>query len=155
MTGLRRVVAFDRTDPSRRARKARQPAPRTPRIPRIARLVALALRFDALLRSGNVENLATLARLAHVSQPRLTQILNLSLLAPDIVETLLHLRDVESGRETLHERVMRVVASEPDWARQRRLFDAISRSAHRRLQQCGNEEEAGRARRGNSEVCSR
>jgi hypothetical protein len=155
MTSLRRVVAFDRFDPSRRPRKTTQPGSRAPRVPRIARLVALALRFDELLRNGRVENLTALAKLAHVSQPRLTQILNLTLLAPDIIETLLHLRDVESGRETLHERALRVVASKPNWSCQRRLFDAISRRAGRRLRQCANEEEAGQTSGGNSAVRGR
>ena len=52
------------------------------RIPRIARLMALAIRFDHLIASGQVVNQAQLARLGRVSRARVTQIMNLVLLAP-------------------------------------------------------------------------
>ena len=47
------------------------------RIPRISRLMALAIRYDGLLRDGTVRDQTELAKLAHVTQPRMTQILNL------------------------------------------------------------------------------
>ena len=52
------------------------------RIPRISKLMALAIRYDRLLREGVVSDSAELARLAKVTQPRITQILNLLHLAP-------------------------------------------------------------------------
>lgn len=52
------------------------------RVPRISRLMALAIRFDQLIRDGVVEDQAQLARLGHVSRARLTQITNLLALAP-------------------------------------------------------------------------
>jgi hypothetical protein len=56
----------------------------TGKIPRIARLMALAIHFDRLIREGMVKDVTELAQLAHVTQPRMTQILNLNHLAPDI-----------------------------------------------------------------------
>ncbi|MEM6855415.1 MAG: hypothetical protein AAF593_13495, partial [Planctomycetota bacterium] len=47
------------------------------RVPRVAKLMALAIRFDDLLRTGKVRDMSELARLAHVTQPRMTQIMNL------------------------------------------------------------------------------
>ena len=47
------------------------------RTPRVAKLMALAIRFDQLIQSGEVANRSELARLGHVSQPRVTQIMNL------------------------------------------------------------------------------
>ena len=73
---------------------AAEPRP-TGRIPRIAKIMALAIRCDQLLRSGAIPDASALARLAKVSQPRMTQILNLTLLAPDIQERLLFLAPVE------------------------------------------------------------
>ena len=61
------------------------PSPLGP-VPRITRLMALAIEFDRLLRAGQVASQAELARLGHVSRTRLTQIMNLTLLAPDIQE---------------------------------------------------------------------
>ena len=68
------------------------------RIPRISKLMALAIRYDRLLREGVVADQTELARLAKVTQPRMTQIMNLLHLAPDIQEELLHLPRVTSGK---------------------------------------------------------
>ena len=54
------------------------------RIPRIARLLALALHYEQLLQQGVVRDYAQLARREQVSRARITQIMNLRLLAPDI-----------------------------------------------------------------------
>jgi hypothetical protein len=54
------------------------------RVPRISRLMALAIHLDQLLRAGKVKDLAEVARLGHVTRARLTQIMNLLNLAPEI-----------------------------------------------------------------------
>ena len=54
------------------------------RLPRITRLMALAIHFDGLVQSGAVSNYAELARLGNVTRPRVTQIMNLLNLAPEI-----------------------------------------------------------------------
>ena len=56
------------------------------RVPRISRLMALAIRFDRLLHDGVIADQAKLARLGHVTRARVTQIINLLSLAPDIQE---------------------------------------------------------------------
>lgn len=96
-------------------------------VPRVARLVALAHRFDALLRAGAVADLADVARLAGVSRPRVTQIMNLLLLAPDIQEALLDLPRTVAGHDAVTERDLRRIASEPLWDRQRALWDRVAR----------------------------
>jgi len=53
--------------------------PQPGRVPRLARLMALALRFEQLLRSGVVANYRQLASLGHVSPARISQIMNLLL----------------------------------------------------------------------------
>jgi hypothetical protein len=67
------------------------------RVPRVAKLMALAIRFDRLIREGKVADRSELARLAHVTQPRMTQIMNLLHLAPDIQEDILFLPPVTEG----------------------------------------------------------
>jgi hypothetical protein len=96
-------------------------------IPRISRLMALAIRFERLLRDGRVADFSELARLGHVTQPRITQILNLTLLAADIQEALLFLPRVQSGRAPIHEHLVRPIAAEVDWARQRKMWTALIR----------------------------
>jgi hypothetical protein len=98
------------------------------RIPRISRLMALAIRFDRLLRDGKVADQSELARLARVTQPRMTQIMNLNHLAPDIQEQLLFLSSAQSGREPIHERLLRIVAAQVCWAEQRYCWCALSRA---------------------------
>jgi len=46
------------------------------RVPRISRLMALALRLERLLESGEVRDQAEIARLGHVTRARVTQIMN-------------------------------------------------------------------------------
>lgn len=95
------------------------------RIPRVARLMALAIRFDRMIREGEVADLSDLARLTHVTQPRMTQIMNLNLLAPDIQEELLFLPPVTRGRAPVHEKRLRPIAAKAAWQAQRRLWAQI------------------------------
>jgi hypothetical protein len=95
----------------------------TGRIPRIARLMALAIKFDRLLRTGVVTDQAELARVGHVTRARITQVMNLSFLAPDIQEQILFLPRVTSGRDPLHERDLRPIAAMIDWREQRERWE--------------------------------
>ncbi len=92
------------------------------RVPRVARLMALAIRFDDLIRSGALTDQADLARLGHVSRARVTQIMNLLHLAPAIQEEILFLPRVTSGHDPISERDLRAVAAEVDWREQRRRW---------------------------------
>jgi len=95
------------------------------RVPRLSRLMALAIRFEKLVRDGRVRDYADLARLGNVSRARLTQIMNLLLLAPDIQEKILFLPRAERGFDPISERRIRRIAAEPDWRRQRRLWRSL------------------------------
>lgn len=95
------------------------------RVPRIARLMALAIRFEDLVRRGEVQDYADLARLGHVTRARVTQIMNLLMLAPDLQEQILLLPPVEFGRDPLKEWQVRSVAKQPIWAKQRRRWRAL------------------------------
>ena len=90
-------------------------------IPRIARLMALALRFEGLLRNQSIRDYAELARLGRVTRARVTQIMKLLDLAPGIQEQILFL----AGGSRLNERTLRPVVSRIDWDEQRRMFRKI------------------------------
>ena len=92
------------------------------RVPRVARLMALAIRFDRLLFDGVVGDMTELARLAHVTQPRMTQVMNLLHLAPDIQEDILHLPPIKVGKDTLTERDLRPITQLRDWRKQREAW---------------------------------
>lgn len=93
----------------------------TSRVPRIAKLMALAIRFDRLIRDGVVADQAELARIGHVSRARLTQLMNLLALAPDIQKELLFLQ-IERGRDTRSEKCLRQLAATYCWSEQRRVW---------------------------------
>ena len=113
-----------RRRPARQARLAVTPG----RVPRVSRLLALALRLDRLVRAGEIADYATLARLGHVSRARVSQILSLVQLAPDIQETLLFLPPTERGRDTIRLRQLQSLAAIPDWRRQRGLWQELCSS---------------------------
>ena len=97
------------------------PTEPTGRIPRVARLMALALRCDALLRSGDVKDYATLARLGRVSRARISQIMNLVFLAPDIQEALLLATNGRRG-SCIVLRDLQQIALTRSWFQQRKLL---------------------------------
>ncbi len=79
---------------------AATPPPTVPpgRVPRVARLAALALRFEGLVRSGAVASYTELATLGHVTRARVSQVMNLLNVAPDVLEALLFLPRTQVGR---------------------------------------------------------
>jgi len=81
----------------------------TDRIPRAARVLALAHKWRGLIRSGAVKDQAELARLVGVSRARVTQVMGLLWLAPDVQEAVLF------GEIDVDERGLRERAREVMW----------------------------------------
>ena len=97
----------------------------TPRMPRITRLMALAIKFQEMVDRGEVRDYADLARLGYVTRARITQIMNLLLLAPDIQETLLL---PSPTRLPPTEKQIRSAARNPFWKAQRLSLGLIDYS---------------------------
>lgn len=89
------------------------PAPTPERIARVARVLALAHHWQGLLRSGAVRDQADLARLVGVSRARVTQVMSLLWLAPDLQLKVL------GGLESPTERRLRQAARHQEWRAQR------------------------------------
>jgi hypothetical protein len=104
--------------------------------------MALALRLDELVRTGVVPNYAELARLGHVSRARISQIVSLLALAPDIQESLLFLPTVERGRDPIHLRLLQPLTAILDWQQQRRFWHALAHGPGRAARS-GVSDEAG------------
>ncbi len=126
----------------RKSRKQMEMGPEEPppeprgeagRIPRVARLMALAIRLERLLAESVVRDYADLARLGGLTRARLTQIMNLTLLAPNIQEEVLHLPRVTSGRDPVVEPQLRDIAAVPDWRKQRRLWRELRDAGPQRI----------------------
>ena len=127
MIKVKRKIAFQGEAHKRRdaAKAARVKIAQSGRIPRIAKLVALASRMQSMIESGKVESFQQLAEIGRISQPRMTQIMSLLLLAPDIQEELLYLPEEIQGKAAIHERLLRPLTTEIDWRVQRRMWARI------------------------------
>jgi hypothetical protein len=88
------------------------------------RLMALAIKFQDMVDRGEVRDYADLARLGFVSRARITQIMNLLNLAPDIQEELLTSSTL-SAEETIPERSLRHVTAAVAWSQQRTLWKEL------------------------------
>ncbi|MGE0229080.1 MAG: hypothetical protein AB7U23_11295 [Dehalococcoidia bacterium] len=95
-----------------------EPEPPPERIPRAARVLALAHKWRALIRSGAVKDQAELARLVGVSRARVTQVMGLLWLAPEIQEELLCRFPPERDAPPPRERDLHAVAALSRWADQ-------------------------------------
>jgi len=95
----------------------RQPdGPELPSVPRITRLLALALTMEQMMQEGTVKNYSELAHLGRVSRARITQIMNLLHLAPEIQEDLLlGSRPIDWLRESALRKLSTIVL----WSEQR------------------------------------
>jgi hypothetical protein len=127
---VEREVHFNRTSRGRGYRKELRVGPKPEvvepgRVPRVARLMALAIRFDRLIRNGEIANYAELARLGHVTTARVTQIMNLLNLAPDVQEQLLFLLRTVRGRDPIVLRDLQSIAQQLGWEKQRALWRAL------------------------------
>ena len=127
-----RRIHFSMANKGRRQiRRGPEPVRDTPngRVPRVARLMALAIKFDQLIRSHGVYDQAELAEVGHVTRARVTQIMNLLHLAPDIQEQILFLPLVTSGRDPITERDLRPIVAQVGWADQRRQWQRVAATA--------------------------
>jgi len=95
------------------------------RLPQITRLMALAIRCDELLRSGKVRDLEHLAAIGKVSQPRISQILSLTMLAAEIQEILLFLPRMSKGKPEISEKALRRITMLDDWDEQRKAWEKL------------------------------
>lgn len=83
--------------------------------------MALAIMFQGMLRENVVDNQTELARLARVTQPCMTQILNLDFLAADIQGAILFV-DSDSA---VSEKALRPTVVEASWKRQQKMWELL------------------------------
>ena len=100
-------------------------------IPRLSRLMALAIKLQDMVDRGEVLDYADLARLGHVSRARITQIMNLLNLAPDIQEEILNWGFNADRPEGLSEREVRYITAMIDWQEQRKHWRQTGASINR------------------------
>jgi site-specific DNA recombinase len=92
---------------------------------RITRLMAVAIHLNGLVATGKAGTFRELAAAGHVSRARLSQILQLTHLAPDIQEQLLFLPPTLRGPDPLLERHLRALTRLVDWEQQKQRFHTL------------------------------
>ncbi len=124
--GRRRLRQAEKPEQSSPSSASARPTPPKPRpveksadpIPKLTRLLVLGHHFEKLVRHGFVRDYAEIARLTGLSRARITQIVNLTLLAPEIQEGILFLGGDDAKRMQRFERDLRIVLAHPDWKEQ-------------------------------------
>jgi hypothetical protein len=80
----------------------------------------LAIHLEDMIRRGEAKDYADLARLGCLCRERVSQIVRLNYLAPDIQIELLYLPPTPTGRYPISETAVRRIANLLSWADQRR-----------------------------------
>jgi hypothetical protein len=109
-------------------RSRREAGLRQTRPARVARLLAQAHDIEVRVQAGEFRDYADVARHHGLTRARLTQVMNLLLLAPDIQAEVFALR-LPPGREPVTERHLRQVLRSPIWSEQRAAWRRIWASA--------------------------
>lgn len=99
------------------------------RLTRVTQVMALAIHFQGMLESGEATDYADLARLAGLSRERMSQIMELIWLAPEIQQEILELPAIRTGRFPISEVAVRKVAEPLEWEEQLEAWDDLKRSA--------------------------
>lgn len=119
-----RVVTgqFHRVQRGHGKRFVQEPPPGPVRRPaRVAVMLALAHKIQQAIDGGAVRDRAEVARRLGFTRARITHLLDLTLLAPDLQERMLDLEAVD-GVEPISERALRAVAHAGSWSEQRAAF---------------------------------
>lgn len=120
-------------------RPPRQSAPAVPvepkytRVPKITQVLALALQFQAMIDSGEIRKHTDLARLGCISRERVSQLMILTWLAPDIQEEILRLPQMAGGRFPVSECTLRRIARLSLWEDQRAQWQTEPADARAQL----------------------
>lgn len=125
-------IQFRLHPPSRRAtdREAATAVREPGRLPRVTRVLALAIQFEEMVRSGEVRDHADLARLAGLSRERISQIMKLGWLAPDIQIEVLYFPPVSGVHFPVRERALRNISNRICWTEQREMWAKLKQVSH-------------------------
>jgi ParB-like chromosome segregation protein Spo0J len=92
---------------------------------RVAVMLALANKIQQAIDGEAVRDRAEIARRLGFTRARITHLLDLTLLAPDVQEQVLFLEAVD-GVQPLSERSLRAIAHAGSWTEQRRAWTNLA-----------------------------
>ena len=100
------------------------------RVPRVTQVMALAIQFQDMLQRGEARDYADLARLGCLTRERMSQIMELIWLAPDIQRELLECKPTHTTRFPISELAVRRIAAELAWEPQRAAWRKLKQDKH-------------------------
>ena len=121
---LTRRVAADRVVSAIPPRRGQPKPSKDPKTPRVVELLRKALEWQALLESGEVSSQAAIARREGITRARVTQVMGLLRLAPEIQARVLSLPDMVR-RPAITERALRPIAQLENITAQKATFEAL------------------------------
>jgi hypothetical protein len=118
---LKRRVATDSVISGMPPRRGKPKSPKELKTPRVVELLRKAIEWRALLEFGQVANQADIARREGITHARVTQVMGLLRLAPEIQKQILSLPDTVR-RPSISERMLRPIGTISDYCNQLREF---------------------------------
>ncbi|MBI3081915.1 MAG: hypothetical protein HYY94_03200 [Gemmatimonadetes bacterium] len=119
---LTRRVAADRVVSAVPPRRRKPKPPKVARTPRVVELLRKALEWQALLESGEVPNQAAIGRREGITRARVTQVMGMLQLAPEIQQHILSMPDAVR-RPVISERALRPIVQLERPAAQLQAFE--------------------------------
>ncbi len=124
-------IQFRLHDVARRPGEA-EPAspPEHGHVPRVTQVMALAIQFQEMIRLGDARDYADLARLGCITRERMSQIMELVWLAPDIQQEIVEFPPSRGGRFPISEAAVRGIAALLSWNEQRSGWRELKNNCH-------------------------
>jgi hypothetical protein len=122
MSGSRAEIQFQLYATKPAVEPCGSPGATSGRLPRVTQVLALAIQFQDMIERGDARDYADLARLGCLSRERMSQIMELIWLAPDIQQEILGFPSTRTSRFPVSEAAVRRIAAEPSWEEQRNLW---------------------------------
>ncbi|HIG29957.1 MAG TPA: hypothetical protein EYQ50_20040 [Verrucomicrobiales bacterium] len=113
------------------AKGCKKNKPEITQVSRIGKLMALAIKYENLLRRGVVQDYAGLARRLGVDRSLITRVMNLRLLAPDIQEQLVGVNKSAAGLDMIHLKEVIPITHVLHWDSQRIMWQKLQTRVHR------------------------
>ena len=102
----------------------------TGRLPRVTQVLALAIHFEDMIQQGEARDYADLARLGCLTRERMSQIMELIWLAPDIQQEILEFPPTPTTRFPISEVAVRRIAGILAWKEQRSRWKQLQADHH-------------------------
>ena len=100
------------------------------RLTRVTQVMALAVQFQDMIQRGDARDYSDLARLGCITRERMSQIMELVWLAPDIQQEILEFPPRPATRFPICELAARRIAARLDWVEQRDLWRKLKQDRH-------------------------